>query len=510
MKANVSNKLQVYIIPAILFVICFCWKLFFITQRDICIDEPFTIFNAQKSLGDIVQLNANGEPNPPLFMILLHYWLRLFGDEAQAVRLLPLLFNSITVLFIYFTGKRFFNFQAGLVAACLFIFSNIHFFHGLEVRTYSLFSMATAASLYFFMVYLKNNKSIKSLIWLIIFNLIMVYSHYFGWFVIFSQFICGFLYIRNFKLLLRLQIPTIATVIGYLPMVPIIIRQFMDKSSRGTWVKPPTPIEYLNHLLLFFNNKEVMLVLILVVTLGVIFTLYLLFKKKWKGFSKSLVVLLIWWFVPYTIMYMVSYEVPMFIGRYVLFNTIGLYLFIAALVSFLFQNNKYLEAIAGIAIVAFMMLNFSTRSKVFGHREIKNTVDFIKTHEGNPGNRIIILYPNWSDFLFMYHYDRSLFHDPDNFSEACLRKKIFHVWSLTQAKEIINRNKGKRIILFKDSNSTQPEERFLEYLDSTYNSVEKAFFPDTFHVGIYDTEQEKRTKVVNNQFHSIPNNGNLT
>ena len=78
MNTGKNSRLQTLYIPALLFIIAFFWKLLFINHRDICVDEPFTIFNAQKSIAGILKLPAEGEPNPPLFMIFVHAWIRLF------------------------------------------------------------------------------------------------------------------------------------------------------------------------------------------------------------------------------------------------------------------------------------------------------------------------------------------------------------------------------------------------------------------------------------------------
>ncbi|MDY0342400.1 MAG: hypothetical protein RBR28_02435 [Lentimicrobium sp.] len=45
-------------IPLLLFSVGFLWKLFFISHRDICLDEPFTIFHAQQSISHILALSG--------------------------------------------------------------------------------------------------------------------------------------------------------------------------------------------------------------------------------------------------------------------------------------------------------------------------------------------------------------------------------------------------------------------------------------------------------------------
>jgi len=37
-----------------------------------------------------------------------------------------------------------------------------------------------------------------------------------------------------------------------------------------------------------------------------------------------------------------------------------------------------------------------------------------------------------------------------------------------------------------EGRATNKEEQFFEYLDTAYVSIEKRFFPQTYHVGVYD------------------------
>ena len=180
-----QNKLVNIIVPIVLFGVAFFWKFMNINVRDICLDEPFTIFNAQDSLLNIVKLPAQNEPSPPLFMLIMHFWIELFGISAESVRAVPVLFNALTAVVLFFTGKRIFNFWSGLTASAFFIFSTYHFFYGLDTRTYSMLSFATAASLYLIVALVKHPEKRHYLPLLVVSNLVLVYGHYFGWFVIF-------------------------------------------------------------------------------------------------------------------------------------------------------------------------------------------------------------------------------------------------------------------------------------------------------------------------------------
>ena len=492
MNPALSKRIQNIFIPIMLFLIAFGWKYFFIDYRDICMDEPFTIFNAQKSIRDIIDISLQGEPNPPLFMLLMHFWIKLFGIEANTVRLLPLLFNAATVVFIYLTGKRFFSLTAGLVAAALFLFSTYHFFYGLEARTYSLLAFETAAALYFYLRYMENQGDYKALGWLILFNVLMIYSHYFGWFVIFSQFITSFFFMKGIRSLTRLWLPFVFTGLGFVPMVLVIIRQF-SKSMRVNWLAPPRSIDYINELYFFFNSKKVLYVAIAIVLISALYWLFFWVKSRKTKIDKRVIVLLIWWFVPYSLMFFISSKIPMFYSRYILFNTIGLYLFIAAVSAVVFQKRRIFEMIAGIILVFMMFRHMQVLPKSYSYREVKNAVTYAEQFENN--NSIVLIWPVWCDFEFNYYHRPDIFKNHQNYYDEMLKNDLYRVWGLDHVKSVVKKHPDKRVILFQDGFIRKAGEQITPYLDSAYTKVDSSFFEQTIAVVVYDPKNDSINQV---------------
>jgi hypothetical protein len=480
---NSEKYLNIYI-PLFLVLAGFLWKLIYIGTRDICLDEPFTIFHAQKSIGEIIKMSTTYEPTPPLFMLLIHFWIKLFGISAPSVRILPLVFNAFTVLFIYLTGKRFVSFWGGLLASGLFLLSDLHFFYGLNTRTYSLVSLETAASLYFFLCYAANQKDRKALAGLIITNLLLVYSHYFGWFVILSQVISGFLYTRNLKMFFRFLIPPFVTAIGFIPMIPTVIRLFITKSHKGTWLNPVKTGDYLNQLYSYLNFKDAFWLILAIIVEGIIFTLIILYLKKGKGSGINALVLLLWWIIPYSIMFFISFKVPMFSNSYNLFNSIGLYLFIAAVINFLFQRDKFLEPAFGLAVLIIMGGHMKILPRNFSYREVSKPVNFVKSIKSE--NNIVMIYPYWYDLPFAYYYNRKIFTDTENFEDLMKTNELFNVWGLPGAKQVVELNPGKGIIYVQDGSMFEPNTSIFAYLDSAYVKRDSLFFPETLKVVVYD------------------------
>jgi uncharacterized membrane protein len=478
LKETLSSDLA---ISMLLFSIGFLWKLSFIYHRDICLDEPFTIFHAQQSIRHILSLPAQGEPNPPLFMLLLHFWIKLFGIGANSVRMLPLIFSSLTVVFIYLTGKRFFCVWTGLIASGMFLLSNFHFFHGLEVRTYALFSLATASSLYFYLLTIKNPGNVKILLALVLSNLALVYSHYFGWFIIFMQFIAGFLYLKDRRVIKSLLIAQGISFLVYFSYFLILFRQFL-KSSQGTWIQPPgSNTDYLYQLQILLNHREAFQFVLWILATGLLFTIY---KKSWKIIPNEILILFVWWFVPFTIMFLVSFKMPIFITRYLLFNSIGLYLFVAAAMVIMFNRHKYIVPVVGLILLAMMANRMRMLPDDFSYREVKNATSFVK--ENQRAEDVIILYPHWDEMGFTYYFNRSIFADTDNFSTRMAQNQIFPVWGLEMVRSITNKLTSGRIIYYLNGPLPGEDDGIFQYLSEQYRMVDSTFYPQTFTIAIFE------------------------
>jgi hypothetical protein len=280
------------------------------------------------------------------------------------------------------------------------------------------------------------------------------------------------------------MIPSMATVIGFTPMIPIIIKQSIKKSNHPRWLNPTRPFDYLNQFYYYSNYKVAFWMIIAAIGVGIIFTLIMLFRKQWKGFNISVLILLLWWIIPYSIMFFASSKVPMFNLRYTLFNTIGFYLFIGAVFNFLSQKNKYFEPAIGLVILIFMGVYINILPNDFVYREVSKSVDFVKSAKNE--NSIVILYPFWSDLQFTYYYNRKIFTDHQNFYQLMKKNDLFNVWDLPNAEQIIKANPNKRVIYIQDGPMKDPKNNIFRFLDSAYVKRDSVFFPETIKVCVYD------------------------
>src|SRR3989338_5609139 len=68
-------------------------------------DDAFSVHFAQMDFGPMLGL-IKDEVHPPLYFILLHFWLKLSGVGEIAPRLLALIFSLASLPLLYLLGKK--------------------------------------------------------------------------------------------------------------------------------------------------------------------------------------------------------------------------------------------------------------------------------------------------------------------------------------------------------------------------------------------------------------------
>ena len=120
-----------------------------IGAKAIWLDEAFSIWVAKQSVPEIGQWLIQIDQHPPLYYVLLHYWIGTFGDLQGAVRAFSALCGTLAIAIFYAAGKELYDARVGLIAALLLAVAPFHVRFAQEARMYALLTLAVAAALYF-------------------------------------------------------------------------------------------------------------------------------------------------------------------------------------------------------------------------------------------------------------------------------------------------------------------------------------------------------------------------
>ncbi len=109
--------------------------------RGLWLDESQSVAIARLPLGGhgttlIQGLKQDG--SPPLYYLMLHWWIEVFGNGDRTVRALSFVLNMLCIPPLYWLGKRVIGKRAAWVAVLAFITSPFAAYYASETRMYSL------------------------------------------------------------------------------------------------------------------------------------------------------------------------------------------------------------------------------------------------------------------------------------------------------------------------------------------------------------------------------------
>ena len=122
-------------------------RVLLLGEKGMWLDETFSIWLANHSLPEMLQWMARIDQHPPLYYLLLHYWMLLNGDTPYYARLLSALFGTATIPVIYLIGKRLSGAWVGLAAAVFLSVSPVNIAYAQETRMYTLLTFNAAAAI---------------------------------------------------------------------------------------------------------------------------------------------------------------------------------------------------------------------------------------------------------------------------------------------------------------------------------------------------------------------------
>ena len=134
----------------LLFLIGMIPRVYDLAYHSLWLDEAISVSWARLSARTIISVGLElvQDKHPPLYYLLLHYWIQLAGDGETAVRLFSVLLGGLAVPLGYLLVRELYGHRAGAVAAVLLAFNPFLIWYSQEVRMFGLANtLLLAASL---------------------------------------------------------------------------------------------------------------------------------------------------------------------------------------------------------------------------------------------------------------------------------------------------------------------------------------------------------------------------
>jgi uncharacterized membrane protein len=197
-------------------------------------DECHTAYLGQHDLRWIVEAAAL-DFQAPLYFMINSPVVRIFGHSEWQVRSFSALVGVATVPVVLALGRRFFSPATGRIAAFLFAISPMAVHYGREARGYGLLMLLCAVMVGVALDAVVR-PSVGRAIILALLGLTVIYTHNVGLFYVAGIAVAIVVCHPRWDVL-RMWIGTaFLVVLGYLPWVPVILRQVTEVRSSFTWV----------------------------------------------------------------------------------------------------------------------------------------------------------------------------------------------------------------------------------------------------------------------------------
>ncbi len=325
--------------------------LFYWTQS-LWRDEAFSVWIATGSAMNVIA-HTSKDFNPPLYYLLLNFWMKIFGRSEIALRSLSLLFFVFFLVVVYkFALLIFKSKQQAVLTTIIAGLNPMLLYFAFELRMYSLLVLLACLSTYF--LYTKQWK------WYVLAAAAGMYTQPFMAFVLISH---------GVYFLLTKQIKTavwVFSAIGllFLPWLPTILYQFSHSGPMWMW---PADI---NLVLSVLGNVFVgyegtpgnLWTMMMVLSLFMILMAFYSWRvKPWRG---ALLLFYCLTFLPLILVVGISFIKPIYVHRYVIFAAIGEIFFLSCFISIL---KKRLPGIERLFILILIFGNFAA---VSFHRKV--------------------------------------------------------------------------------------------------------------------------------------------
>ena len=316
-------------------ILGFFLRLYNLGKYGFWLDEVISIYYSRKIWKMIRHFSIDATPTfePPLFGLLLHFW-SFLGESEFILRLLSLSFGVLSIIAIYKVGQLLFNKKVGLISAFILAISPLSIYYSQELRPYSLVTFFVLMSIYNLIKSLENNR-LRSWIGFIIFTVLCMYTHFATVFLlIIVNFFFLYCYFTNkkCKVLLKRWVITQLVIGGlYFPgMVGLLKKTFIW--SLYAW--PPEPsLALIIQSSMYFNmgfNAPATVHCLAVLLFLPLFLTGIWFSYKQKKYKNCIWLLLLWLFIPITMVIIVSVAIsPIYIDRIFLYSLPAYYIIIA-------------------------------------------------------------------------------------------------------------------------------------------------------------------------------------
>jgi hypothetical protein len=198
-------------------------------------------------------------------------------------------------------------------------------------------------------------------------------------------------------------------------------------------------------------------------------------------------VLLVWFFFPYLATFLISYRIPMFLDRYLIFTSIAFYLLVGQTIVYTSASHKIIFYLLSITAVGGMLLTFNPNMD--NHRRLKKVVEVIQDlkHKETP----VVICPEWVNLGFTYYYNPEYFRDCRNLRQDLQKESIFPVNHPDEIPQGIMEKATSVILLEEWPEVVDKNNEVLKKISAGYRECREIKIPEAYKVYYFSRKKSR-------------------
>ncbi|RON71841.1 glycosyltransferase family 39 protein [Pseudomonas fluorescens] len=391
-------------------------RFYDLTAAAIWGDEGSSLLLARFSLGDI-WAHAAFDVHPPLYFMLLHGWIELFGDGIFAIRSLSALAGIAAVGLGIWLVDRLATRRAAFIAGLLLALLPTAVRYSQEVRMYALLGVLLLAASLALVYWIRRPQRSRYLVFYALLMSAAFYTHYFA----VLAALCHWVYLlvirvqRGYRLRhvqrLNWWLANLVIVVLYLPWLPNLLglMQHMEQLRAGGDVgwEPAVTLASLPSMIwswLIQDDGESLPLLVFGALPLALLVLAVVAVLRDRSVSRGSVLLALYTGLPLLLVFAVSFVTPVLIERYLTAFALGLPMLMALAIDRVYSRVKVLALAVLASLIGVELVGVNNNATVDGNDQLDRMVNYVNQHFV-PGDRIVTSDMLW--YLSYVYYDRT-------------------------------------------------------------------------------------------------------
>lgn len=337
--ARSSRRGRVFLVAGILLV-ALVVRVYQLSLPLIWLDEAYSIRLGQLPVAQII-FHTTRDVHPPLYYVILHYWMLMFGSGEYAVRGLSVVIGTATVGMAMLLTWRLGNWRAAVIGGLLLAVLPAAVWYSQQVRMYALVGLCLMTATYLLWRWASTRRT-HYLAGYGCMMLAAMYTHYLAAPCVLAHwaFVLGVSGIREGSLVRSRAwwICHLVMLLGYLPWLPHLLFQWENRQMVSLWLTQDVsfvsgaqrdPLTLIDAPWFAFSAFDQNLPVPLLPSLMLVAVLSVAAIRVWRQGPQGLragLLLLGYCFIPVVLTWAVS---PTYMHRYMLYALLGLPLVLA-------------------------------------------------------------------------------------------------------------------------------------------------------------------------------------